>query len=93
MSQRVVLTTTANIPNRDIKEVVDIVSAEVAVGMNIFKDIFSARLEICEARRWKSFVKKHPEWAQMLSLVLTWIIQNLAVVAVLCCSSSQTARL
>ena len=55
--------------------------------------LFKTRLEICEARRWKSIVKKHPEWAQMLSLVLTWIIQNLAVVAVLCCSSSQTARL
>ena len=106
MSQRIVLTTTATVTNKEIKEVVDIVSAEVAVGMNIFKDMFSAvrdvvggaqalfrtRLEICEARRWKSFVRKHPEWAQMLSLVLTWIIQNLAAVAVLCSSSLQTAR-
>ena len=42
MSQRIVLTTTATVPNREIKEVIDIVSAEVAVGMNIFKDMFSA---------------------------------------------------
>ena len=42
MSQRIVLTTAASSPNREIKEVVDIVSAEVAVGMNIFKDMFSA---------------------------------------------------
>ena len=40
MSQRIVLTTTAAVPNREVKEVVDIVSAEVAVGMNIFKDMF-----------------------------------------------------
>ena len=42
MSSKVVLTTTASVPNKEIKEVVDIVSAEVAVGMNIFKDLFSA---------------------------------------------------
>ena len=50
MSQRIVLTTTATVPNREIKEVVDIVSAEVAVGMNIFKDIFSAVRDVVGGR-------------------------------------------
>ena len=107
MSQRIVLTTTAAVPNREIKEVVDIVSAEVAVGMNILKTcfqqcamlsegaraLFRTRLEICEARRWKSSSRSIQSRRGMLSLALTWIIQNLAVVAVPCCSLSQTARL
>jgi uncharacterized protein YbjQ (UPF0145 family) len=50
MSQRIVLTTTANVPNREIKEVVEIVSAEVAVGMNIFKDLFSAVRDVVGGR-------------------------------------------
>ena len=50
MSARVVLTTTASVPNKEIKEVVDIVSAEVAVGMNIFKDIFSAVRDVVGGR-------------------------------------------
>ena len=50
MSQRVLLTTTASVPNREIKEVVDIVSAEVAVGMNIFKDMFSAVRDVVGGR-------------------------------------------
>ena len=41
MSTRIILTTTDTIPDREIKEVVNIISAEVAVGMNVFKDIFS----------------------------------------------------
>ena len=41
MSMRIVLTTTASVPDREVKEVVNIISAEVAVGMNVFKDIFS----------------------------------------------------
>ena len=41
MSTRIILTTTDTIPEREIKEVVNIISAEVAVGMNVFKDIFS----------------------------------------------------
>ena len=50
MSQRIVLATTAGVPNREIKEVVDIVSAEVAVGMNIFKDLFSAVRDVVGGR-------------------------------------------
>jgi len=50
MSTRVVLTTTANVPNKEIKEVVAIVSAEVAVGMNIFKDMFSAVRDVVGGR-------------------------------------------
>ena len=50
MSQGIVLTTTASVPNREIKEVVDIVSAEVAVGMNIFKDMFSAVRDVVGGR-------------------------------------------
>jgi uncharacterized protein YbjQ (UPF0145 family) len=50
MSARVVLTTTANVPNKEIKEVVAIVSSEVAVGMNIFKDMFSAVRDVVGGR-------------------------------------------
>ena len=50
MSQRIVLTTTSTVPNKEIKEVVDIVSAEVAVGMNIFKDMFSAVRDVVGGR-------------------------------------------
>ena len=50
MSARVVLTTTANVPNKEIKEVVAIGSAEVAVGMNIFKDMFSAVRDVVGGR-------------------------------------------
>lgn len=40
MYARVVSTNTASVPNREITEVGDIVSAEVALGMNVFKDMF-----------------------------------------------------
>ena len=50
MAARIVLTTTANVPNRQIKEVVNIISAEVAVGMNIFKDMFSAVRDVVGGR-------------------------------------------
>ena len=50
MSQRIVLTTTASVPNGEIKEVMDIVSAEVAAGMNIFKDMFSAVRDVVGGR-------------------------------------------
>jgi uncharacterized protein YbjQ (UPF0145 family) len=42
VSQRIIATTTPTVPGREVEEVIDIVSAEVAVGMNIFKDIFSS---------------------------------------------------
>jgi uncharacterized protein YbjQ (UPF0145 family) len=50
MAARIVLTTTATVPNREIKEVVNIISAEVAVGMNIFKDMFSAVRDVVGGR-------------------------------------------
>jgi uncharacterized protein YbjQ (UPF0145 family) len=50
MAMRIVLTTTATVPNREIKEVVNIISAEVAVGMNIFKDMFSAVRDVVGGR-------------------------------------------
>ena len=50
MAARIVLTTTANVPNRQIKEVVNIISAEVAVGMNIFKDMFSVVRDVVGGR-------------------------------------------
>ena len=50
MAARIVLTTTATVPNREIKEVVNIISAEVAVGMNIFKDMFSAVPDVVGGR-------------------------------------------
>ncbi len=42
VAQSVVLTTAFDIPNREIGEIVDIVGADVAMGMNIFKDIANA---------------------------------------------------
>jgi uncharacterized protein YbjQ (UPF0145 family) len=50
MAARIVLTTTATVPNREIKEVLNIISAEVAVGMNIFKDMFSAVRDVVGGR-------------------------------------------
>ncbi|MDG2459985.1 MAG: YbjQ family protein [Luminiphilus sp.] len=50
MAARIVLTTTATVPNRETKEVVNIITAEVAVGMNIFKDIFSAVRDVVGGR-------------------------------------------
>ena len=50
VAARIVLTTTATVPNREIKEVVNIISAEVAVGMNIFKDMFSAVRDVVGGR-------------------------------------------
>ena len=44
------MTTTATVPNRETKEVVNIITAEVAVGMNIFKDIFSAVRDVVGGR-------------------------------------------
>lgn len=41
-SQSIKLTTAFEIPNREICEIVEIVGAEVAIGMNIFKDIANA---------------------------------------------------
>ena len=42
-----ILTTGSDIPGRSIIEIVDIIGSEVAVGMNIFKDI---------ANNWRDFV-------------------------------------
>ena len=57
MSQRIVLTTTASVPSREIKEVVDIVSAEVAVGMNIFLKICFQQ-SVMSSGCWSFHVKR-----------------------------------
>lgn len=42
----IILTTTIDVPNRQIEKVVSIIAAEAAVGLNIFKDI---------ANNWRDF--------------------------------------
>jgi uncharacterized protein YbjQ (UPF0145 family) len=42
----IILTTTIDVPNRQIEKVVSIIAAESAVGLNIFKDI---------ANNWRDF--------------------------------------
>ncbi|WP_320202482.1 YbjQ family protein [Agrobacterium rosae] len=44
---RMVLTTSIDVPNRDIENVISIVASETAIGMSIFKDI---------ANNWRDFV-------------------------------------
>ena len=39
---RMCLTTTPTVPNREIDAVIEVVSAECAYGMNLFKDFFTA---------------------------------------------------
>lgn len=42
MSNRIILTTAFTVANHDIVEEIDIVTAECAYGMNIFKDFFAS---------------------------------------------------
>ncbi|WP_320188230.1 YbjQ family protein [Agrobacterium rosae] len=50
-----ILTTTINVPGRDMEGVVSIVAAESAVGLNIFKDI---------ANNWRDFFGGKSETSQ-----------------------------
>ena len=73
----------------------------------IFKDMFSAVRDVVGGRAGavqdtlrdlrgqalEQLRQEDPEWAQMLSLALTWIIQNLANTGRSMLFTSQTARL
>ncbi|MFK3690431.1 YbjQ family protein [Agrobacterium tumefaciens] len=50
-----ILTTSIDVPNREISEVISIVSSEAAIGMNVFKDI---------ANNWRDFVGGRSETSQ-----------------------------
>ena len=50
MSKKIIVTTASTIPNEDITEVLDIVSAEVVIGMNIIKDLFSKVRDVVGGR-------------------------------------------
>lgn len=43
----IILTTSIDVPNREIERVISIVAAEAAIGMNVFRDI---------ANNWRDFV-------------------------------------
>lgn len=48
--QMLLLTTTPTVPGRDIADVLDIVSAECAYGMNVFKDFFTSVTDVVGGR-------------------------------------------
>jgi uncharacterized protein YbjQ (UPF0145 family) len=50
MSSRIILTTTPEIPGREIDSVIDIVTAESVQGMNIIKDMFAQVTDIFGGR-------------------------------------------
>lgn len=45
--QSIIMTTSIDIPNREVESVISIVASEAALGMNVFKDI---------ANNWRDFV-------------------------------------
>jgi uncharacterized protein YbjQ (UPF0145 family) len=45
--QSIIMTTSIDVPNREVESVISIVASEAALGMNIFKDI---------ANNWRDFV-------------------------------------
>jgi uncharacterized protein YbjQ (UPF0145 family) len=54
--QKIIVTTSFDIPNRKIEHIIDIVASEAALGMNIFRDI---------ANNWRDFVGGRANSAQM----------------------------
>lgn len=50
-----ILTTSIDVPNREVGDVISIVSSEAAIGMNVFKDI---------ANNWRDFVGGRSETSQ-----------------------------
>ncbi|WP_367354184.1 YbjQ family protein [Agrobacterium pusense] len=46
-NEHIIMTTSIDVPNRTVDEVISIVASEAALGMNIFKDI---------ANNWRDFV-------------------------------------
>lgn len=53
--KNLILTTSIDVPNREVGEVLSIVSSEAAIGMNVFKDI---------ANNWRDFVGGRSETSQ-----------------------------
>jgi len=54
-TKNLILTTSIDVPNREIGGVISIVSSEAAIGMNVFKDI---------ANNWRDFVGGRSETSQ-----------------------------
>ena len=50
MSNAVILTTTPEVPAREVLEIIDIVTAESVQGMNIIKDVFASVTDIFGGR-------------------------------------------
>lgn len=50
MSRHIILTTTPDIPGREIDSVIDIITAESVQGMNVFKDIFASVTDVLGGR-------------------------------------------
>ena len=50
VQSQVILSTTPSIPGREVSRVVDVISAECAFGMNVFKDIGAALIDITGGR-------------------------------------------
>ncbi|MEL6582764.1 MAG: YbjQ family protein [Pseudomonadota bacterium] len=50
MSDAVILTTTPEVPGREVLEIIDIVTAESVQGMNIIKDVFASVTDIFGGR-------------------------------------------
>lgn len=46
----IIVTTTPTIPQMKIEKVIDVITAEVAFGMNVFRDLFSAVTDITGGR-------------------------------------------
>lgn len=55
LTSKVILTTSIDVPNRAIENVISIVASEAAIGMNVFKDI---------ANNWRDFVGGRSETSQ-----------------------------
>lgn len=50
LDQRIMVTTEAALPDLDIEERLSVVTAEVAIGLNVFKDVFTVARDIVGGR-------------------------------------------
>ena len=50
LDQRIMVTTEAALPDLDIEERLSVVTAEVAIGLNLFKDVFTVARDIVGGR-------------------------------------------
>lgn len=55
LSENIILTTSIDVPNREVEEVISIVASEAAVGLNIFKDV---------ANNWRDFIGGRSQTSQ-----------------------------